>query len=639
MPSVAAADPRLATSLPAGFVLGTAGHIDHGKSTLVHALTGIDPDRLEEEKRRGMTIDLGFAYLDLPSGRRVGIVDVPGHQRFIKNMLAGAQGFDAAMLVIAADEGVMPQTREHLDILDLLGIPSGLVALTKADLVDEEWLALMTKEVRQRLVGTTLAGAPILACSALTRSGLPELVTALDVLLTKASPRPDLGRPRLPVDRSFAIQGFGAVVTGTLTGGSLEVGEEVEILPAGQRARIRGLQQHNRKVEQASPGNRTAVNLAGVTHNDIQRGDVIARPGTLRVSRRLDIHVRALGDSPFPLRHRARVVAYLGTAEISGQAILLDRETIEPGEGGWVQLYLDTPAPVLPGDRLVLRLPAPPTTLAGGTVVDAAPQRHRRRDPAVLASLNRRVQGDAAERLLEELAKHPQGAGSQQLAGALGVAQADVRTSLPELVERQTAVEAGDLILTRRHWEAWLERLRLALTAFHAAHPLRAGMPKEELRTRTGIPVGLLTAALAHLVGTGQVIEDAREVHLSTHRPALAPPDQEASLRLVQELETAGFAPPLVPELSRRYALTPALLQHLIDRGLVVRVSDELLFGRKAYDRAVEAITHFLRQEKQLTVAQARDLLGSSRKYVLPLLEHLDAQKITRRAGDLRSLR
>jgi selenocysteine-specific elongation factor len=636
MPGVAVTD---LLSLPAGFVLGTAGHIDHGKSTLVRALTGIDPDRLEEEKRRGMTIDLGFAYLDLPSGRRVGIVDVPGHQRFIKNMLAGAQGFDAAMLVIAADEGVMPQTREHLDILDLLGIPNGLVALTKTDLVDEEWLALMAKEVRQRLAGTTLAGAPILACSAVTRTGLPELVTALDAFLTEASPRPDLGRPRLPVDRSFAIQGFGAVVTGTLTAGSLAVGDEVEILPAGRRARIRGLQQHNRKVEQASPGNRTAVNLAGVTHNDIQRGDMIARPGTLRVSRRLDVHVRALGDSPFPLRHRARVVAYLGTAEIGGQAILLDRETIEPGEGGWVQLYLDTPAPVLPGDRLVLRLPAPPTTLAGGTVVDAAPQRHRRRDPAILASLDRRVQGDAAARLLEELAKHPQGAGAQQLAGALGVALADVRTSLPELVERQAAVEAGDLILTQHHWEAWLERLRLALAAFHAAHPLRAGMPKEELRTRTAIPLGLLVAALAHLVGTGQVVEDAREVHLSAHRPALSQPDQDVSLRLVQELESAGFAPPLVPELSRRYALTPALLQHLVDGGMVVRVSDELLFGRKAYDSAVEAITHFLRQEGQLTVAQARDLLDSSRKYVLPLLEHLDAQKITRRAGDLRSLR
>jgi selenocysteine-specific elongation factor len=543
------------------------------------------------------------------------------------------------MLVIAADEGVMPQTREHLDILDLLGIPSGLVALTKADLVDEEWLALVTKEVAQRLVGTVLAGAPILACSALTRTGLPELVTALDALLTKASPRPDLGRPRLPVDRSFPIQGFGTVVTGTLTGGSLELGEEVEILPAGRRARIRGLQQHNRKVKQASPGNRTAVNLSGVTHNDIQRGDLVARPGTLRVSRRLDVHARALGDSPFPLRHRARVVAYLGTAEIGGQAILLDRDTIEPGEGGWIQLYLDTPAPVLPGDRLVLRLPAPPTTLAGGTVVDAAPQRHRRRDPGILASLDRRVQGDATARLLEELEKHPQGAGAQQLAGALGVSPADVRASLSELVEGQAALEAGDLILARRHWEAWLERLRLALAAYHAAHPLRAGMPKEELRTRTAIPAGLLPAALAHLVGTGQVVEDAREVHLSAHRPALSQSDQDLSLRLVQELESAGFAPPLLPELSLRYALTPALLQHLVDGGLVVRVSDELLFGRKAYDRAVEAITHFLRQQKQLTVAQARDLLDSSRKYVLPLLEHLDAQKITRRAGDLRSLR
>jgi len=624
---------------PAGFVVGTAGHIDHGKSTLVQALTGIDPDRLEEEKRRGMTIDLGFAYLDLPSGRRIGIVDVPGHQRFIKNMLAGVHGFDAALLVVAADEGVMPQTREHLDILDLLGIPRGVVALTKRDLVDDEWLALVSSEVEERLRGTTLAGAPIVPCSATTRVGLDAVVAALERVLTAAAPRVDIGRPRLPVDRSFAVQGFGTVVTGTLSGGALSLGEELEVLPAGRRARIRGLQQHSQKVDRASPGNRTAVNLSGLGHTEVQRGDVLARPGTFSISRRADVLLRALRDSPFPLKHRARLVAYLGTAELRAQASLLERDALAPGEEGWAQLYFDTPAVVAPGDRLVLRLPAPPTTLAGGTVLDAAPKRHRRRDLPLLASLERRAQGGATIGLLEELAKHPHGAAVANLAVTLGAGEEAVRQAVEPLLASGEVVGTQDTLVARAHWEGWLERLRDALAQYHAANPLRTGMAKEELRTRVQMPAALLPAALAELVAKGAILEDAREVRLAQHRATLPQTQQEAARRLLDEVAAGGFTPPTLGELSSRYPLTPALLQHLVAQGLLVRLNDDVALGRDAYARALDLIAGFIREHGQITVAQARDLLGSSRKYVLPLLEWLDAQRVTRRVGDDRILR
>ncbi len=627
------------STVPAGLVLGTAGHIDHGKSTLVRALTGIDPDRLEEEKRRGMTIDLGFAYLDLPSSRRIGIVDVPGHQRFIKNMLAGVHGFDAALLVIAADEGIMPQTREHLDILDLLGIPRGVVALSKSDLVDTEWLALLAAEVEQRLRGTTLEGAPLVPCSAVTRAGLEELVAVLDRVLTAAAPRADLGRPRLNVDRSFAIQGFGTVVTGTLAGGALSLGEEVEVLPDGRRARVRGLQQHNQKVERASPGNRTAVNLSGIDHDAVERGDVLTHPGTFLISRRADVRLRALRDSPLPLKHRARVVVYLGTAELPAQAILLEADQLAPGEEGWVQLYLDAPAPMVAGDRLVVRLPAPPVTLAGGAVLDAAPRRHRRRDADLVAALARRARGDVTAGLIEELAKHPQGASAAALAASLGTGVDELKAALPRLLGRHEVVEAGDALFTRAHWDGWQQRIREALAAYHAAQPLRSGMTREELRSRAGVPAELLMAVLRQLSEAGQIVEDARGVRLADHRVALPPAQAEASRRLVEAVEAGGFAPPTVGELMAQYRVTPALLQHLVDEREVVRVSDDVLLGRRAYDRAVELIAGFIQQHSKITVAQARDLLGSSRKYVLPLLEWLDAQKVTRRIGDERILR
>jgi selenocysteine-specific elongation factor len=627
------------TDLAAGsFVVGTAGHIDHGKSSLVLALTQIDPDRLEEEKRRGMTIDLGFAYMQLPSGRRVGIVDVPGHQRFLKNMLAGVHGMDAVLLVIAADEGPMPQTREHLAIIDLLRIEHGLVVLTKADLVDDAWLGLVREDVTGLLAGTSLEHAPIVAVSSSTGAGLAELREALDAELAKTAQRPDVGRPRLPVDRSFAMSGFGTVVTGTLVGGALQQGAELALLPAGRRVRIRGLQQHNRPVEEARPGSRTAVNLSGLDHSEVRRGDVLALPGTLPASRRLDARLVVLPGVQ-PLRHHQQLQMYHETSEVIIELSLLEGDELRAGEAGWVQLFATQPVVALDGDRFILRVPSPAATVAGGVIVDSAPRRHRRRDPAVLAELAARERADPATSAVLELGKHPWGLVETELASRLGLSPAQMATILAPLIDRGALRRLASRWLTREQWERSVSRVLSGLDAYHEAQPLRRGMPKEELRSRTGIPAELFGELLTVLAAQQTVVEQGGEVAAAAHHPALSSEQEAAIGAFVAELEGQPFNPPPLPDLVRKYHLTSALLQYLVVDGRVVRVNDDTAFARSAYDDAVQRLRRHLTEHRTLTVAAARDLLGSSRRYVLPLLEWLDAQKITRRVGDDRILR
>jgi selenocysteine-specific elongation factor len=627
------------TDLATGsFVVGTAGHIDHGKSSLVLALTQIDPDRLEEEKRRGMTIDLGFAYMQLPSGRRVGIVDVPGHQRFLKNMLAGVHGMDAVLLVIAADEGPMPQTREHLAIIDLLRIEHGLVVLTKADLVDDAWLGLVREDVTGLLAGTSLQHAPIVAVSSSTGAGLAELREALDAELAKTAQRPDVGRPRLPVDRSFAMSGFGTVVTGTLVGGALQQGAELALLPAGRRVRIRGLQQHNRPVEEARPGSRTAVNLSGLDHSEVRRGDVLALPGTLPASRRLDARLVVLPGVQ-PLRHHQQLQMYHETSEVMIELSLLEGDELRGGEAGWVQLFATQPVVALDGDRFILRIPSPAATVAGGVIVDSAPRRHRRRDPSVLADLAARERADPATSAVLELGKHQWGLVETELASRLGVSAAEMRTILAPLIDRGAVRRLAPRWLTREQWERSVSRVVGGLDAYHEAQPLRRGMPKEELRSRTGIPAELFAELLTVLAAEQTVVDLGGDVAAAAHHPALTSEQETAIGAFVAELEGQPFNPPPLQDLVRRYHLTPALLQYLVVDGRVVRVNDDTAFARSAYDDAVRRLRLHLTEHRTLTVAAARDVLGSSRRYVLPLLEWLDVQKITRRVGDDRILR
>ncbi|MFN2465955.1 MAG: selenocysteine-specific translation elongation factor [Candidatus Dormibacteria bacterium] len=618
-------------------VVGTAGHVDHGKSTLIHALTGIDPDRLEEEKRRGMTIDLGFAHLDMPSGERVGIVDVPGHARFLHNMLAGVHGMDAVILVVAADEGVMPQTREHLDILQLLGVRHLVVALTKVDIVDAGLLELAEADVRAEL-GRRHLDATVVPVSAPKREGLEALVHALGLAVADAQPV-DRARPRLPIDRAFAMAGFGTVVTGTLVDGALRTGEQLELVPPAGRARtvrVRGLQQHGRAVSEARPGARVAVNLQGIDHHQVHRGQVLAPPGTLRQTARLDAHVRVLPGAS-GLRHNARVRVHAGTAEVAARLVVLEADELPPGTEGWVQLRLGAPVALRDGDRLILRRLSPSETLAGGEVLDSAAPLHRKGSRGVVEALQRR--GETRYRVLQELGRDRQGGTAARVAVALSEDGASVAAALRDLAASGEAVVVGDV-----HWEAsrWAEvmrRGRLELEAFQKRQPMRDGMPAEELRRRLGLEGRAGADALAAMDAQGLLERrPSGLVALAGWEPRLSEAQARRAADVLRRLGEAPLAPPRVSELLAGDDAAD-LCQYLEDRGLVVRIAADIYLLPAAVASAREALVAYLRREPEVTVAVARDVLGSSRKVVVPLLEHFDAAHVTVRDGDTRRLR
>ena len=609
------------------YVVGTAGHIDHGKSTLITALTGIDPDRLAEEKRRGMTIDLGFAHLTLPSGRETGIVDVPGHARFMRNMLAGAHGLDAALLVVAAEEGVMPQTREHLDVLDLLEVRRGIVVLTKRDLVEADWLGLVREEVVRALRGTSMEEAPIVAVSAVTGEGLPELVAALDRVLDSTEPPRDSGRPRLPIDRVFLMSGFGTVVTGTLADGSIRMGDEMEVMPEGRRVRIRGLQRHNEHVESVGPGSRVAANLSGVDKGDLARGDVLAAPGAARATTRVDARLRVLASAPQAVRHGAHMLVHTGTAEVAARVIVLDDDALEPGQEGWVQLYLARPIAAADHDRFVLRVPSPPMTVGGGAFVDVAPRKHPRHESAVRESLMRRSSGNV---LQEELHKYPRGVTVAALLKATVAPAADV--------ESLQARRLGDWIFSNEAWQSISARAVEQLHAYHTAYPFRPGMAREELRSRLGVPPASFPAVVKGLDEDGLLVERNGSISEPAHQVSIdmaSGPVRE----LLSRLGAQPFAPPSLSEAAREAGAGDELVRALADRGDIVRVADDVAFTREAYESAVDVVKEMMASGGSVTVAQLRDRMGATRRPVLALLEHLDSQRVTRRVGDTRVLR
>ena len=619
-------------------VIGTAGHVDHGKSTLVAALTGTHPDRLKEEQEREMTIDLGFAWLTLPGGEEIGIIDVPGHRDFIENMLAGVGGIDAVMLVIAADEGIMPQTREHLAILDLLQIQAGVVVLTKIDLVDDPaWLDLVEGDIRDVLCGTALKDAPILRVSARTRAGIPDLLQTLSQLLQNTPARPDLGRPRLPVDRVFSIAGFGTVVTGTLIDGKFSTGDEVEILPSGLHGRIRGLQTHKKKEETAVPGSRTAVNISGLDAEQIQRGEVVTLPGQYRGIQRLDLRFRLLPDVSAILRHNTEVKFFIGTSEIIADLRLLGTETLNPGDNGWLQLELRTPVVAVRGDRYILRRPSPGETHGGGTVVDPQPKaRHKRFDKAVLLALETMAQGSPAEVLL-------------QAALALGpVPVKDVITrsrlegpaaesALKELVDMQQGLLLDDLLIAAPQWVLLKENVTIALTTYHQIYPLRRGMPREELKSRLKLAPHLFNLMLPKMAAEGVLCEGPKWAALPGHTVRFSPFQQVKVDKLMAQFTTAPFAPPSIKECQAEAG--EDIFNALLESGELVAVSAEVVFRKTDYEAMVEKIRQAIGQMGKVTLAEVRDLLQTSRKYVQALLEHLDASGMTVRDGDFRKVR
>lgn len=616
------------------YVLGTAGHIDHGKSVLVRALTGIDPDRLPEEKKRGMTIELGFAWLRLPSGREVSIVDVPGHERFVKNMLAGVGGIDMALLVIAADEGVMPQTREHLAILDLLNVKNGIVVITKKDLVDDEGLGLATMEAEEVIRGTSLAEAPIVTVSGVTREGLPELVTAVDRLLDLTLQRRDIGRPRLPIDRVFTARGFGTVVTGTLIDGELRVGEEVEVLPPGLEAHVRGIEIHKAKTDLAVPGNRVAVNLGSIRTQELERGMVITTPGWLRTTRLLDVKVRAVSDLASPITHNMSVAFYTGASEVAGKIRLLDRETIPAGEGGWAQIGLALPVAATKGDLFVVR--SSRGTMGGGKIVDARPRRHRRFQAAVIDGLQA-GEGSIEDAVLAVLEARGMSE-LRELALQCDISEGEAGKLLEDLAAAGQAVLIGGseghrVFLSCSRWKGLVGETTRLLRDYHSLFPLRRGMPREEFRSRLKSQPRHLEGIVRKLVNDGNLADEGAALRLPSHSVRLAPVQQSAVDAFLRTLIESPYCPPTDSPLD------PELLSLLLEENKVVKVSEGIVFSVSAYQEMVKRIIEHTRSQGTITVAEVRDLFGTSRKYAKALMEHLDAQRITRRVGDERVLR
>ena len=620
------------------YVIGTAGHVDHGKSTLVKALTDIDPDRLPEEKEREMTVDLGFAWMTLPSGREVSIVDVPGHERFIKNMLAGVGAIDLALLIVAADESVMPQTREHLAILDLLRIRRGLVVITKTDLVDEELVELVKAEVEDVLEDTAFAGCQMAAVSAYTGEGMDELKATIDEILNDTESRRDLGRPRLPVDRCFTVSGFGTVVTGTLIDGSVAVGQQIELAPSGTRARIRGLQSHKSRLDSSTPGVRLALNLSGVSRDEVLRGEVLTNPGWLRPTRRFDANLRMVKGAPHALKHNEGVTFHLFTSETTGRVRLLDADRLQPGNEGWVQVLLDEPIPMVKGDFFVLR--SSEDTLGGGQIADPNPtRRHRRFAPDVLERLTM-LDAGASEDVIFTVADQMGPCDLRTLSQRSNLADGEVLERLGALVESGDVVALGEMgtqndavVYSRRGWDILRNQAQVALQAYHNQYPLRRGAPPQELRSRLRVSQPVYLRAAARLADEGVVVDDDGLVRIPDHQVELSERQQADVATYLSELAGEPWSPPT------DRPVEPELLAYLQEKGDVVKVNETVVFTTEAYDDMVGRIVAHLEQNGSVTVAAAREIFGTSRKYVLPLLEYLDQQRVTRRMGDERVLR
>ena len=620
------------------YVIGTAGHVDHGKSTLVKALTGIDPDRFPEEKAREMTIDLGFAWMALPSGREVSIVDVPGHERFIKNMLAGVGAIDLALLIVAADESVMPQTREHLAILDILQITRGLVVVTKTDLVDEELVELVKAEVEDTLQGTSFEGCPMVGVSAYTGDGLEELKATMDSILDETDARQDLGRPRLPIDRCFTIPGFGTVVTGTLIDGTLTVGQEIELAGSGQRARVRGLQSHKTKVDATDPGVRLAVNLSGLSKDEVERGEILTIPGWLKPTYRLDARLRMVKNAPNPLKHNQGVTFHLFTSEASARVRLLDADRLTAGQEGWVQLLLADPLPVVKGDFFVIR--SSEDTLGGGQIVDPNPRRrYRRFDDDVIDRLMTLDQGTGGD-IIISVAEQWGPCDMTTLSQRTNLSQEEVTERVSQLTGEGHLVSLGEfggdadaVVYSAQGWDILKSKVASALQLYHTQYPLRHGVPAQEIRSRLNLSQPVYQRALARLVEEQIVVDERQSLRLPDHEITLTPKMEEEASAYLNSLQKDPYSPPSDQRVS------PELLGVLIDQGKVVRVTDGVIFDASAYREMTERIVQHLKDQGNITVAEARTMFNTSRKYILPLLEHMDQQQITRRTGDERVLR
>ncbi len=619
-------------------ILGTAGHIDHGKSALVKALTGTDPDRLKEEKERGITIDLGFANLSYPDGLQVGIVDVPGHERLIKNMLAGAGGIDVLMMVIAADEGIMPQSREHLAICEMLKIKSGFIALTKADLVEEDWIELVSDEIMGFVKGTFLEGAQIVPVSAKNGFNLELLKQTIRAKALAVAPKLAKGIFRLPIDRVFTLKGFGTVVTGTALSGTLTVDSPVEILPSGIESKVRGLQSHGSMVAAAFAGQRIGVNLQGIDRELLNRGDVVVPPGRFVPTPAIDAKIELMKDAP-PVKSRSRVHFYCGTAETVARVILYDRDELAPGESCYCQYRLEHPVVALSGDRYIIRRFSPLETIGGGAVLDPQPVKRKRKSGTT--DLGVFEQGTLRDKI-EMLIRRAGYAGRtvEQIEGWIQGNLPEIGSAIDQLTGKHLCIKAQDVLFHRDSIAAFREQLVGLLAAFHRENPLKPGLLKEELKNRLKSALKGEEKAFLLLPFIPEVELDRDLLRLAGFSVSLSQGDETLRGRILAAIEQDGFLPPLRKEIADRLRIPEKeladLLKLMTAEGQLVRINDSLHVTEPLYQKMLERLRAFYAKKPEMTVAEFRDVLGTSRKFALPFLEYLDSHRITLRIGDVR---
>lgn len=628
-------------------ILGTAGHIDHGKTSLIKALTGIDTDRLKEEKERGITIELGFAHLELPGGKLLGIVDVPGHEKFVKNMVAGATGIDLVALVIAADEGVMPQTREHLEICQLLDIHHGLVVLTKIDMVDEEWLELVKEDVHEYLSDTFLADAPIVEVSSATGEGIDKLISTLDVL-AQGIPEKEVGHVfRLPIDRVFSMKGFGTVITGTAVSGRIRTGEEVTIYPQEIRSRIRGIQVHNKEVEEVTAGLRTAVNLQGIEKAVIHRGHVLATRDSMKPTFMVDVILDLLASAPRKLKNRAKARFHTGTSEIISTVVLLDRDALEPGQTCFAQIRLDEPTAVLRRDRYVLRSYSPVRTIGGGEILNALPRKKKRFSDISLTEMKALHQGDPAA-IVELFVGQGRfmGMEQEQLPFLTNTSRKRLEDILKGLMAKNRVVrfdKENKVLIHADFLEKARNELLDTISEYHRKFPLKVGLPKEELRSRTtgSRNPKLFNFLITQLTKEGLIVLEKDLVRMEDHRVTLAADQQKARKEIEEIYVKSGLQPPYFKEIKDKFPGNTAfeVLELMHKEGSLVKVKEDLYFHKQAVEKLEKDLIGFFKENKEITTPQFKDMTGASRKYTIPLIEYFDRSQVTVRVGDSRVLR
>jgi len=626
--------------------LGTAGHVDHGKTALIKALTGIDTDRLKEEKARGITIELGFAHLVLPDGITVGIVDVPGHERFVKHMVAGATGIDCVALVIAADEGIMPQTKEHLAICSLLGVKTGLIALTKIDLVDDEWLALVTEDIREFTAGTFLEGAPIIPLSSVTGVGLKDFIRALSTLFAAIEEREEGEIFRLPIDRVFTARGFGTIVTGTVASGRLALGDEVVVMPQGKKGRIRGLQCHGTAVELVRRGQRAAANIPGLDREEIDRGNVLCPPNTLLSSPRLDAFLSTLPDTVKSIKNRQIVRLHVGTTEVMARLTIVGNDALTAGEDAYVQFFTEAPLALMGGDRFVIRAYSPITTLGGGVILDPLPRKYKRSDKGYRQDLETLHHGTLEERLITFLNRAEwKGVTMQELVLRTGEPSARIRPLLETIATQRKVIlmKEEERLVSTTVYQRLKERMREKVAVYHEKYPLKEGLPREELRQAVGEYVSprLFAQALADLERAGSITVEKERVRATHHHVTLGHLET-LKTQLEMRYRAAGLMPPSRREILATFSDAKdasTVLDMLLREGILVKVCDDFYFHRDPLARLREDYREMLLREEKATPISFKELTGLTRKYAIPLMEYFDTQKLTIRMGDYRVLR